>query len=84
MSLERVLSLDISSKTGWALLISGPSSLLLETYGKIPKTSEPEGPYPASYVVWAYQVFGEIVKLIDSLRPDVLVIEETASGSKNP
>lgn len=83
MKTERVLSLDISSKTGWALLISSPTDLLLETHGQIPKTSEPDGRYPSNYVIWAYQIFGDIVQLIDRLCPDVLVIEETASGSKN-
>lgn len=82
MTLKRVLSLDMSSKTGWALIISSDECLKLEEYGMIPKSSEPPGKYPSNYVDWAYQVFGEINKLIDRLKPDVLVIEETVAGSK--
>lgn len=80
---DRVLSLDISTKTGWALLVSEESSCALEAWGHIKKTAEPEGKYPGNYVDWAYQCFGEIVRLIDNHQPTVLVIEETASGSKN-
>lgn len=80
---DRVLSLDISSKTGWALLLSDDNSYDLEAYGHIKKTTKPEGEYPGNYVAWAYQCFGEIVKLVDTHQPTVLVIEETASGSKN-
>jgi len=79
---ERVLSLDISTKTGWSLLISG-DRLVLESYGQIPAIIEPEGMYPGNYVDWAYLCYGKIVELIDSLTPDVLVIEETCAGSKN-
>lgn len=45
---------------------------------------EPEDvPYPASYVNWAYVIFGQIVELIDQFAPDILVIEETVAGSKS-
>lgn len=81
--IERVLSLDISTKTGWALILSSPSGVELETYGKVDQISEPEGTYPGNFVDWAYKCFGEIVKLVDRLAPDVLVIEETAAGSKS-
>jgi Holliday junction resolvasome RuvABC endonuclease subunit len=83
MTPKRVLSLDMSSKTGWALIVSDDKGISLEEYGMIQKTAEPEGQYPANYVDWAYQVFGEIDQLIDHLHPDVLVIEETVAGSKN-
>jgi hypothetical protein len=81
--IERVLSLDISSKTGWALLVSSPSDIELEAYGQVPQIPQPDGSYPGNFVDWAYKCFGEIVKLIDRLTPDVLVIEETAAGSKS-
>lgn len=81
--MDRVLSLDISTKTGWALMVSADDSYTLESWGHIKKTAEPDGKYPVNYVEWAYQCFGEIVKLIDAYAPTVLVIEETASGSKN-
>lgn len=82
MTPKRILSLDMSSKTGWALVISSDSGIELEEYGMIQKTAEPPGKYPGNYVDWAYQVFGEIKKLIDRLKPDCLVLEETVAGSK--
>lgn len=72
----------MSSKTGWALIVSSDEGMKLEEYGMIQKSSEPIGKYPSNYVEWAYQVFGEISKLIERLKPDVLVIEETVAGSK--
>jgi Holliday junction resolvasome RuvABC endonuclease subunit len=79
---ERVLSLDISTKTGWAVIVSDERGVELEAYGTIPQIHMPEGEYPGSFVVWAYRCFGEIVKLIDMYAPDILVIEETSAGSK--
>lgn len=82
--IERVLSLDISTKTGWALLVSGPAEYTLEAWGQIKAIHEPkDSPYPQNYVDWAYLCFAEIVKLIDQHTPDILVIEETAGGSKS-
>jgi hypothetical protein len=83
MNPERILSLDISTKTGWSFLISTHDSLALEGFGQIPAIKEPEGTYPTNYVDWAYSCYGKIVELIDDLHPDVLVIEETCAGSKS-
>lgn len=80
---ERVLSLDISSKTGWACLISSPEGFSLEATGQVPAIHEPEGTYPSNYVEWAYMNFGKILELIENYQPDVLIIEETAGGSKS-
>lgn len=80
---ETILSLDLSSKCGWAVLLSEDRDFSLLAYGQIPKSSEPIEPYPGSYVTWAYQVFGKINELIEKYTPDVLVIEETAGGSKS-
>lgn len=80
---ERVLALDMSTKTGWSLQISSKDSITLEAYGQIEAIPEPEGQYPVNYVNWAYECFGHVIELIDKYAPDVLVIEETASGSKN-
>lgn len=82
-SAERILALDVSSKTGWAVLISDKDSLVLETYGRLEQTSLPDGSYPDSFVDWAYICYGYILELIERYHPDVLVIEETAGGSKN-
>lgn len=81
--IERILGLDISTKTGFSVIVSGEKDFTLEAYGKIDKTSEPKEAYPGSYVTWAYQCFGKIIELIELHKPDVLVIEETAGGSKS-
>lgn len=80
---ERILALDMSTKTGWSCLESDGKDFKLVEYGKIDKTSEPEGQYPGNFVEWAENIFLEIQKVIMTFRPDVLVIEETASGSKS-
>lgn len=82
MEQMRVLSLDMSSKTGWALITSSDEGYTLVESGIIQKSSEPAGQYPSNFVDWAYQVFGEIEALINRLQPNVLVIEETVAGSK--
>ncbi len=79
---ERVLSLDISTKTGFALVVSSEDSIVPETYGQIPKIPMPDGPYPESFVEWAYLCYNQIRNLVDNLKPDILVIEETTSNSK--
>lgn len=81
MNTERVLSLDMSTKTGWSLMLSG-DQIILESFGKIEKISEPEGTYPQNYVEWATIIYTKIAELIDKLQPDILVIEETCAGSK--
>jgi len=80
---EKVLSLDVSTKTGWASAISSESGIKLDNYGTIPQIHEPSGDYPSNYVIWAYSVFKGINELIVKFKPDVLVIEETSKGSKN-
>lgn len=82
MDSMRILSLDMSSKTGWALITSSDEGYSLVESGIIEKSSEPAGQYPVNYVAWAYQVFGEILSLIERFKPDALVIEETVAGSK--
>jgi Holliday junction resolvasome RuvABC endonuclease subunit len=83
MKSERVLGLDISTKTGYALIISGDGGMELRDYGTIPQIHLPEGEYPGNFVDWSTSCFYEIEKLIGSLNPEVLVIEETSKGSKN-
>jgi Holliday junction resolvasome RuvABC endonuclease subunit len=73
----------MSTKTGWAVINSkSDGSYELVDYGQIPQVHMPQGTYPEQFVVWAYQCFGEILELIETYVPDVLVIEETAAGSK--
>jgi hypothetical protein len=80
----KILALDVSTKTGWSLLTSEGENFTLGDYGKLEPITEPDGwPYPNNYVIWAEDCFEEIWKVIDANKPDVLVIEETASGSKS-
>lgn len=72
----------MSTKTGWAAMISSDSGIKLEDYGMVLQIPQPYGPYPASFVDWAYLVFNEVEKLIVKFKPDVLAIEETVAGSK--
>lgn len=84
MTEKRILSLDVSTKTGWALLISSDKGPILEAYGQIPKVECPEEePYPGSYVTWAYQCFNPVEAVIEECMPDILVIEEVTK-SQNP
>jgi len=82
MKPERILGLDLSTKTGWACMLSSDSGVELEAYGMIPQIPQPDGPYPSSFVDWAYLVFNEIEVLINRFHPDLLAIEETVAGSK--
>lgn len=81
---ERVLSLDISTKTGYCLAVSSESGFVLEDFGQTNKVDCPEdSSYPINFVDWAYKCFAVIVDLIDRLHPDILIIEETAANSKS-
>lgn len=80
----RILALDVSTKTGWSLLVSEGENFTLEANGQIDQISEPEcAGYPENYVIWASWCFEKISILIREYKPDVLVIEETTSGSKS-
>lgn len=83
MNIEKVLSLDISTKTGWAFATSSDSGIQLVDYGVVTQIHEPSGEYPSNYVMWAYKCYTEIIRLIEKYSPEVLVIEETSKGSKN-
>lgn len=84
MTPERVLTLDISTKTGWNLMISEDSGPSIEACGQISKIEEPtDEAYPSSFVAWAYLCYEKILELVEQHTPDVLVIEETAGNSKN-
>ena len=82
MNDERILALDMSTKTGWAAMVSTAEGIDLEQYGMIDPIHMPSGEYPGSFVDWAYQCYGKIMELVDKFAPDVLVIEETCAGSK--
>ena len=78
----RVLALDISTNTGWALL-EGSLGVMpkIVKYGTVVK-SLPNvrgyGDYPFSYIKIAREIAGQLYKLYTSdTAPDVVVIEET-------
>ena len=81
---EKILTLDMSTKTGWSHMISKDSGIELISYGQYEPIPEPEGQYPENYVDWAHKVFeDQIIVLISRFSPDILVIEETCAGSKS-
>lgn len=83
MKTERILSLDLSTKTGWAIYASSDDNSYLVDCGQIPKIDCPEDEqYPASYVTWAYECYEAVEDMIEKAQPDVLVIEEVTK-SKN-
>lgn len=82
MQKEFILSLDVSTKTGWAFLLSSEHGETLLDYGRLEQIHTPDGMYPESFVKWAYSVFEKIKELIDQKQPTLIVIEETSAGSK--
>jgi hypothetical protein len=79
---ERILSLDMSTKTGWSFFTLSSGQFNLVEYGQIDQIHTPEGPYPESFIDWANMCYEKILDLIRRFQPDTLVIEETAAGSK--
>jgi len=83
---SRVLALDVSTKTGYAVVDMSKKSFKLITSGTLPKESEPstkEYQYPVNYLIWAGICMKHMVELFRKYNPDEFVIEETAKGSKN-
>lgn len=80
---ERVLCLDMSTKTGWSLGLATEEAYSLLEHGAIEKIDKPNAKYPSDYVLWARLCHEKITALIFIYKPDVLVIEETSKGSKN-
>lgn len=80
---SRVLALDMSTKTGWAVVDMDEDGFSLIDCGTLTQESEPEGRYPENYLDWSGKCIGHIEKLIVEYKPSELVIEETAKGSKN-
>lgn len=80
---SRILAIDMSTKTGYAVLDIEDGDFTLVAADTLPKESEPEGDYPINYLDWSYKSFNHIEKIIEQYKPDEFVIEETAKGSKN-
>jgi len=83
MKPETILSLDISTKTGWSVVTSSDKGLELVHFGQISKIERPDESYPGSFVSWAYLCYEAIYKIMEEYQPDSLVIEETAANSKS-
>jgi len=79
----KVLALDVSSKTGWAV-IEGEQSGQTYLGGcgviKLGKTIDQCGAYPWSYVFAAQDMASKIKELVERIKPEVIVIEETNKG----
>lgn len=80
---EKVLCLDISTKTGTSLGLASENDYKLLKYGTVGKLEKPDIPYPEDYVSWAEKCAGEIIEIINKSAADVIVIEETTGGSKS-
>ena len=81
---QKVLSLDVSSKTGFCFFATSEEGMKLLDYGQIPKVECPcQYEFPENYVEWAKEVFVTLEALITRFQPEVLVIEQTCAGSKN-
>ena len=83
----KVLALDISTKTGWALLEGGPGLVpTLLDRGTLTLSRKVQGygghPYPVSHLLATSDMASDIAGLWVQHRPDTIVIEET-NGSKN-
>jgi|ERR1017187_1172122 hypothetical protein len=82
----KVLALDVSTKTGWAVfdgeyVISGHPQL--DDYGLIknPKKIQEYGEYPWSYKDAANDLVDGIIKLVREKKPMTICVEET-NGSR--
>lgn len=86
----RYLSLDVSTKTGYAVLDenketadSTPEVSLRETgLLKLPKKIDEYGTYPWSYVYAAREQARQLAALVARVAPDVVVLEETNLGKQ--
>jgi Holliday junction resolvasome RuvABC endonuclease subunit len=83
----KILSLDISTKTGWAFAEIKNNEFKLLEYGICKKRNikdySKDYVYPADYLNLSNTCFNDILKIYQKYQPDILVIEETSKGSKN-
>ncbi|MDE2425743.1 MAG: hypothetical protein KGO96_07535 [Elusimicrobia bacterium] len=68
-----ILSLDISTKTGWALM--SESGKLLE-YGKIEISDYKDFPYPYRHVAIAKDLSSGVEEICTRFEPNKVIIEE--------
>jgi len=83
--LHRILALDISTQTGWAIIdeeekLVDHGTIVQKVWGKnAPYNTEEEG-YPFNYVDAAKRMMLNIFDVYHKFIPDVVVIEETNKG----
>jgi Holliday junction resolvasome RuvABC endonuclease subunit len=78
----KILALDISTKTGWALLEEDSGKAVLLDRGLL--KAEPldvDGSYPFNFLARLVTLSTDIYNKISELQPDMVVIEET-NGSR--
>jgi hypothetical protein len=75
----KVLALDVSTKTGWAVFEEGK----LVRHGLIqnPQKIQEYGTYPWNYLYATEAMTQRLLELADNEKPDVIVVEET-NGSR--
>jgi hypothetical protein len=76
------LALDISSNTGYAVLLDGGS---LKTWGNLYniKPAHDYGKHPWGYLKAAESIADKISSVVVQYNPNVIVIEETNGGSRS-
>ena len=76
----KILALDISTKAGWALLETCEGALpklLGRGIVQKDKIALEYGPYPEGFVLAAEAMGGKLKALIETHKPEIVVIEET-------
>lgn len=79
----RILALDLSTSTGWAVLESEQAKAPnLEMFGilTLPKHILEYGKYPFCYHLAAYDMAERVARIVEQIEPDQIVIEETNLG----
>ena len=77
----RVLSLDLATCTGWAILESKESAVRLVDYGNF-KVKRSSRFYPYSYIIAAKEVAEDVESIYNQHCPDYIVVEDTNKGQQ--
>lgn len=72
----KILGLDISTSTGWALFNDAQLSVFGVIQKKQPVTEYPEE-YPINFLLVTQEVTKQMLDLVANHKPDLIVIEET-------
>ncbi len=74
----KILSLDISSNTGWSIL---DENCNIEEYGTMIELSNDDNSFPWGIYAWSKRIALKLDEMISKVAPDVIVIERTTAGS---